>query len=161
MAEDIKSILETAIGEEKKASQFYSNLALQMENRGARLKFEIMSATELKHYEFLLSWYQEKFKQSPVLQEIAEFKIVRPETPPRTIPFEESIRIILDTERRAYEFYKKAFETSTDVNDKEAFKMLADMELSHFEQFRTEYNYATETTIRFASEDIPWMMEVW
>lgn len=160
MTEDIKSILETAIVEEKKASRFYANLALQMEDKGARLKFEIMAAVEMKHYEFLLSWYQEKIQQPPLMQEIGESKIVRPETPARTASFEEAIKVIMDTERRACEFYKKACETSTDTTDRKIFTMLADMEQSHFEQFRTEYNYMTESTIRFASEDIPWMMEV-
>lgn len=156
---DIKSILETAISEEVKASRLYSNFALQMEDRGARLKFEVMAAIELRHYEYLLSYYQEKFQQTPIVQEAEELKIVRPETPPRTASFEEAIRIIMDTEWRAYEFYKKALEISIDENDRKIFKTLADMELSHYEQFRTEYNYLTESTIRFASEDIPWMME--
>ncbi|MEK6558709.1 MAG: ferritin family protein [Planctomycetota bacterium] len=159
--DDIKDVLETAISEEKKASRFYSSLALQMEDKGARLKFEIMSAIEQKHYEFLLSWYQEKFKRTPVLQETGESRIVRPETPERTASFGDAIKVIMDTEQRAYEFYKKASETTTDENDKKIFKMLASMEEAHFEQFRTEYNYMMETTIRFASEDIPWMMEVY
>ncbi len=161
MPNDIKSILETAISEEKKASRFYSNLALQMEDKGACLKFEIMAATEQKHYEILLSYYKEKFKQTPVLQETGENKIVRPEIPPKTASFGDVIEIIMDAERRAYEFYKKAFENSANTDDQAIFKTLADMEQSHFEQFRTEYNYMTETTIRFASEDIPWMMEVY
>ncbi|MFN3533625.1 MAG: ferritin-like domain-containing protein [Candidatus Brocadia sp.] len=158
---DIKSILERAISEEVKASRLYSNFALQMEDRGARLKFEVMAAIELRHYEYLLSYYQEKFQQTPVVQESVESKIVRPETPPRTASFGEAIKIIIDTEWRAYEFYKKALEISIDENDRKVFKTLADMELSHYEQFRTEYNYLTESTIRFASEDIPWMMEVY
>ncbi|MDE2215694.1 MAG: ferritin family protein [Planctomycetota bacterium] len=161
MPNDIKSILETAISEEKKASRFYSNLALQMEDKGARLKFEIMAATEQKHYGILLSYYKEKFRQTPVLQETGENKIVRPEIPPKTASFGDAIEIIMDAERRAYGFYKKAFENSTNTDDQEIFKTLADMEQSHFEQFRTEYNYMTETIIRFASEDIPWMMEVY
>ena len=161
MSYNIKDILETAISEEKKANRFYSNLALQMEDKGARLKFEIMAAIELKHYEFLLSWYREKFKQPPVLQETGECKIVRPETPQKTASFGEAIKVIMDTELRAYEFYKKALESSTDENDRKIFKALADMEQSHSEHFRTEYNYMTESTIRFASEDIPWMMEVY
>lgn len=158
---DIKSILETAISEEVKASRLYSNFALQMRDRGARLKFEVMAAIELRHYEYLLSYYQEKFQQTPTVQESGESKIVRPETPPRTASFGEAIKIIIDTEWRAYEFYKKAFETSIDENARKIFTTLADMELSHYEQFRTEYNYLTEGTIRFASEDIPWMMEVY
>ena len=161
MSYNIKDILETAISEEKKANRFYSNLALQMEDKGARLKFEIMAAIELKHYEFLLSWYREKFKQPPVLQETGECKIVRPETPQKTATFGEAIKVIMDTELRAYEFYKKALESSTDENDRKIFKALADMEQAHYEHFRTEYNYMTESTIRFASEDIPWMMEVY
>ncbi len=161
MMNDIKSILETAISEEVKASRFYSHLALQMEDRGARLKFEVMAAIELRHYECLLSYYQEKFQQSPVMQESGEWKIIRPEIPHRTASFGEAIKIIMDTEWRAYNFYKKALEISVDENDQKIFKTLADMELSHYEQFRTEYNYMTESIVRFASEDIPWMMEVY
>ena len=161
MPYDSKNIFETAISEEIKASRFYSNLSLQMEDKGAQLKFEVMAAIELKHYESLVSYYQEKFKQPPQLQETGEWKIVRPETPPNTASFAEAIKVILDTELRAHKFYKKALETSIDENDRQIFKALADMELSHYEQFRTEYNYMTESTIRFASEDIPWMMEVY
>ena len=160
MLTDIKSILETAISEEIKASRFYSNLALQMEDKGAQLKFEVMAAIEMRHYESLLSYYQEKFNQTPTLPETGECKIVRPETPQKTASFADAIKVILDTELRAHEFYKKAFETSTDENDRKIFKALADMEQAHYEHFRTEYNYMTESTIRFASEDIPWMMEV-
>ena len=161
MSNDIKTILEIALSEEIKASRLYSNLALQMEDKGARLKFEVMAAIELRHYESLLSYYQEKFNQTPKLQETGECKIVRPETPQKTASFADAIKVILDTELRAHEFYKKALETSIDENDRKIFKALADMELSHFEHFRTEYNYMTEATIRFASEDIPWMMEVY
>ena len=161
MSYNIKNIFETAISEEIKANRFYSNLALQMEDKGARLKFEVMAAIEMRHYESLVSYYQEKFKKPPLVQEAKESKIVRPETPPKTATFGEAIKVIMDTERRAYEFYKKALEFSTDENDRKIFKALADMEQAHFEQFRTEYNYMSESTIRFASEDIPWMMEVY
>lgn len=161
MVNDIRNILETAISEEVKASRLYSNFALQMEDKGARLKFEVMAAIELRHYESLRSYYLEKFQQTPAVQESGESKIVRPETPSKAVSFGEAIKIIIDTEWRAYEFYKRALEISTDENDRKVFKTLAAMELSHYEQFRTEYNYITESTIRFASEDIPWMMEVY
>ena len=39
MQDNAKAVLETAISEEKKANSFYSNLALQMEDKGARVKF--------------------------------------------------------------------------------------------------------------------------
>ncbi|MCF6149571.1 MAG: ferritin family protein [Candidatus Kuenenia sp.] len=160
MQTDVKSIIETAIAEEKKANRFYLNLASQMKEKGARMKFEIMADLELKHYESLLTYYEGKFGQRPAIKEVEVFTIVRPETPSRTASFEEAIKIIMDTEQRAYEFYKKASERSTDPKDKKIFKTLAKMEQAHFEQFRTEYNYATENVIRFSSEDIPWMMEV-
>lgn len=160
MQHNIKSILETAISEEMKASRFYSNLALQMEQKGTRIKFDDMAAVEMTHYKMLVSYYEKKYKHLPVVQEAGELKIVRPETPPKTASFADAIKVIMDTEWRAYEFYKKAVESSTEVKEQEMFAILAKVELSHYELFRTEYNYTTEATIRFASEDIPWMMEV-
>ena len=65
MLNDIKTVLETAISEEIKASRFYSNLALQMEDKGARLKFEVMAAIEMRHYESLVSYYQENLRSRP------------------------------------------------------------------------------------------------
>src|SRR3990172_5480669 len=82
---------------------------VQMEDKGARVKFEIMAGIELQHYEMLLSYYSDKFGKTPVIQETGEGKIVRPETPPRTATFGEAIKIIMDTERKAYQFYKKPF----------------------------------------------------
>ncbi|KAB2833590.1 MAG: ferritin family protein [Candidatus Brocadia sp.] len=160
MPHNIKSILETAISEEMKASRFYSNLALQMEQKGTRLKFDDMAAVEMTHYELLFSYYEKKYKQIPVVQETRELKIVRPETPSKTASFADAIKVIMDTEWRAYEFYKRAVGSSADAKEQEMFTILAKVELSHYEHFRTEYNYTTEATIRFASEDIPWMMEV-
>ena len=160
MPHNIKNILETAISEEMKASRFYSNLALQMEQKGTRLKFDAMAAVEMTHYELLFSYYEKKYKQPPVVQKTGKLKIVRPETPSKTASFADAIKVIMDTELRAYEFYKRAIEFSTDGKELEMFAMLAKVELSHYDHFRTEYNYTTEATIRFASEDIPWMMEV-
>lgn len=160
MIDNIKNILETAIVEEKRAEQFYLNLAQQMKEKGARMKFEIMAETELKHYEILMKYYQEKFNETPQLTQNGENKIVRPDVPTKAITFDEAIKVIMDTEQRAYEFYKNASDRAEDPNDREILKMLANMERAHFDQFRTEYNYMTESTIRFSSEDIPWMMEV-
>ncbi|KKO20108.1 MAG: hypothetical protein DCC43_05660 [Candidatus Brocadia sp.] len=160
MPYETKSILETAISEEIKASRFYSSLALQMEEKGVRLKFEDMAAVEMSHYELLFSYYEKKYHQRPVVQETGKLKIVRPETPPKTASFADAIKIIMDTEFKAYAFYQKAAASATDGKEQEMFAMLARVEQSHYEYFRTEYHYATEATIRFASEDIPWMMEV-
>lgn len=160
MSYDAKSILETAISEEIKASRFYSNLALQMEEKGVRLKFDDMAAVEMNHYELLFSYYQKKYQQRPVVQEMGELKIVRPETPSKTASFADAIKVIMDTEFKAYEFYRKAAASATVGKEQEIFTMLARVERSHYEFFRTECHYTTEATIRFASEDIPWMMEV-
>lgn len=159
MSYDTKSILKTAISEEIKASRFYSNLALQLKEKGARLKFDDMAAVEMRHYELLFSYYQKRYQQKPFVQETGELKIVRPETPSKTVSFADAIKVIMDTEFRAYEFYQKAATSTTDADEQEMFAMLARVERSHYEHFRTEYHYTTEATIRFASEDIPWMME--
>ena len=63
-----------------------------MEDKGARLKFEVMAAIEMRHYESLVSYYQEKIKKPPLVQGIKESKIVRPETPPKTATLVRPLR---------------------------------------------------------------------
>ena len=126
MSNDIKTILKTAISEKMKASRFYSNLALQMEDKGARLKFEIMAAIELKHYEFLLSWYQEKFKQPLVLQETGKCKIVRPETPQKTASFDDAIKGYHGYRTKGIRILQKGLRNLTGCERPGNFDMLAE-----------------------------------
>ncbi|MBI2559723.1 MAG: ferritin family protein [Planctomycetes bacterium] len=154
-------IIEKAIAEERKARDFYSKMALQVNDKGARLKLEVMAATEQKHYDFLKSWYIELCGHEPQISaEPTDAEIVKIREPGKEAHFQDIIGIIVETEQRAYKFYKDAASKTTEPENKKVFEMLAAMEQSHVEQFKGEYQYASERTIRFADEDIPWMMEL-
>ncbi|HLG28656.1 MAG TPA: ferritin family protein [Candidatus Brocadiales bacterium] len=159
----ILEIIEKAIAEEKKARDFYSKMASQMSDKGARLKLEVMAATEQKHHDFLTSWYIELCGHEPQILESSPPKadeIVKIRRPAKEESFQDIIGIIVEAEKHAYTFYKEAALKATEPEHKKVFEMLATMEQSHVEQFKGEYQYASEKVIRFADEDIPWMMEL-
>lgn len=157
--DSILEIVEKALTEEKKASNFYSKMASQVSDKGARLKLDVMAATEQKHYDFLRSWYVELFGREPQIPEFRDAEIVKIRIPGKKANFGDVIRTIIEAEQHAYAFYKRAASKATNVEHKNVLEMLASMEQSHVEQFKGEYQYASEKTIRFADEDIPWMME--
>ena len=156
----ILEIIEKAIAEEKKARDFYSKMASQMSDKGARLKLEVMAATEQKHHDFLISWHIELCGHEPQILESRAAEIVKIRKPGKEAHFQDIIGIIVEAEQHAYAFYKEAASKATELEHKKVFEMLATMEQSHVEQFKGEYQYASEKTIRFADEDIPWMMEL-
>ena len=47
------SIVETAMAEELKASALYKRISAQLEDKAAKLKFDVMSEAEGKHYKRL------------------------------------------------------------------------------------------------------------
>ena len=55
------SIVEAAMAEELKASALYKKISVQLEDKAAKLKFDIMAETEQKHYERLKKWFEGKF----------------------------------------------------------------------------------------------------
>lgn len=156
----ILEIIEKAIAEEKKASNFYSKMASQVSDKGAKLKMEVMSAVEQKHYDFLIAWFIELYGHEPKILEPSEAKIVKIKTPGKEAIFQDIIKVIIEAEQHAYTFYKEAAAKTTDPEHKKVLEMLAEVEQSHVEEFKGEYQYASEKIIRFADEDIPWMMEV-
>jgi rubrerythrin len=156
----ILEIIEKALAEEKKASNFYSILASQTSNKGAKLKLDVMAATEQKHYDFLRTWYIEICGHEPQVLECKDAEIVKIRTPGKESSFQDIIKIIVEAEQHAYRFYKDAASKTTDPEQKDILEMLATVEQSHVQEFKSEYQYASEETIRFADEDIPWMMEV-
>lgn len=156
----ILEVIEKAIAEEKKARNFYSKMASQMSDKGAKLKLDAMAATEQKHQDFLTSWYIELCGREPQVSESRAAEIVKIRIPGKEASFQDIIKIIIEAEQRAYTFYKEAASKTTEPEHKKVFEMLATMEQSHVEQFKGEYQYASEKVIRFADEDIPWMMEL-
>jgi rubrerythrin len=152
--------VETAMAEELKASNFYKKVSTQLEDKAARLKFDVMSDTEQRHYELLKKWYEDNFGRSLGAVKIKTGKAVKVKKPEKRATYEDIINIIINAEQKAYEFYEEAAKKTKDKEAKKLFEKLADMEQAHVTQFKDEFRVITEPSLQCAEEDIPWMLEV-
>ena len=57
--------MEIAMAEELKASALYKKISAQLEDKAAKLKFDVMAEAEQKHYERLKKWYEDTFGKIP------------------------------------------------------------------------------------------------
>lgn len=153
-------IIEAAIGEEIKARDFYKSISAQLPDKGAQLKLDVMARTEDEHKRILSAWYTKltgKKYTPPVEKKEGYIKI---EAPRRDAKFPNIVKIIYESEERAYQFYKDAADKVEDPEEKKTLLKLAQMEKGHEEHFREEYRTLVEdASIRFADEEIPWMIE--
>jgi len=154
------SIVETAMAEELKASALYKRISGQLEDKAAKLKFDVMSNAEQKHYERLRKWYEESFGKIPEDKKIKTSKAVKIETPEKSAKYEDVIKIIIGTEENACKFYEDAAKKTEDEGAKKLFETLVKMERAHVTQFKDEFRVMTEPSLLFAEEEIPWMLEV-
>ncbi len=153
-------IVETAMAEELKARDLYKKISKQLEDKAARLKFDVMSDTENRHYELLKKWYEDNYGRSPKNKKVKVAKIVKIKKPEKRATYEDVINIIINVEQKAYEFYEGAAKKTKDKDAKKLFNKLADMERAHVTQFKDEFRVITEPSLWCAEEDIPWMLEV-
>jgi len=159
--EDITlSIVETAMAEELKASALYKRISAQLEDKAAKLKFDVMSDAEQKHYERLKKWYEDNFGTIPKDKIIKTSKAVKVEKPEKSAKYEDVIKIIIATEENACKFYENAAKKTDDEGAKILFETLIKMERAHVTQFKDEFRVITEPSLLFAEEEIPWMLEV-
>lgn len=154
------SIVETAMAEELKASALYKKISVQLEDKAAKLKFEIMAEAEQKHYERLRKWYEDSFGEVPKDIEIKTFKAVKIKRPEKKANYEDVIKRIISTEENACKFYEDAAKKTEDEGAKKLFETLIKMESAHVTQFKDEFRIITEPSLLFAEEEIPWMLEV-
>jgi len=154
------NIVETAMAEELKASALYKKISEQLEDKAAKLKFDIMSEAEQKHYERLKKWYEDSFGEIPKDIKIKTLKAVKIKTPEKKVNYEDVIKRIISTEENACKFYENAAEKTKDKGAKKLFEMLIKMEKAHVTQFKDEFRIITEPSLLFAEEEIPWILEV-
>ena len=154
------SIVETAMAEELKASALYKRISAQLEDKAAKLKFDVMSDAEQNHYERLKKWYEDSFGEIPKDIKIKTSKAVKIEKPEKKAKYEDVIKIIIDTEENACKFYENAAKKTKDEGAKKLFETLIKMERAHVTQFKDEFRVITEPSLLFAEEEIPWMLEV-
>ena len=154
------SIVETAMAEELKASALYKRISAQLEDKAAKLKFDVMSEAEQKHYERLKKWYEDSFGEIPKDIKIKTSKAVKIEKPEKKSNYEDVIKTIINTEEQACRFYENAAKKTKDEGARNLFETLIKMERAHVTQFKEEFRIITEPSLRFADEEIPWMLEV-
>ncbi len=154
------SIVEIAMAEELKASALYKKISAQLEDKAAKLKFDVMSEAELKHYERLKNWFEDSFGDIPKDIKIKTLKAVKIEKPEKKANYEDVIKRIISTEENACKFYENAAEKTKDEGAKKLFETLVKMERAHVTQFKDEFRIITEPSLLFAEEEIPWMLEV-
>ncbi len=153
-------IIEAAIVEEIKARDFYKTISAQLPDKGAQLKLEVMSKTEDEHRQILSTWYTKLTGKEYSPPEEKKEGFVKIETPRRDSKLSDILKIIYEAEARAYQFYKDAADRVEDPEEKKILLKLAQMEQSHEDYFKGEYQTLVEdTSIRFADEEIPWMIE--
>ena len=153
-------IVETAMAEELKASALYKKISSQLEDKAAKLKFDVMSEAELRHYEQLKKWYVDKYGKNPKDIKIKTAKAVKIKKPEKQAAYEDVIKIIIDAEINASKFYENAARKTKDKGAKELFENLVKMESAHANQFKDEFRVITEPSLWCAEEEIPWMLEV-
>lgn len=158
--ESTLSIVETAMAEELKASALYKKLSLQLEDKAAKLKFDVMSDAEHRHYEQLKKWYEDNYGKIPGDIKIKTAKAVKISKPEKKAAYEDIIKIIIDAEINARKFYENAAEKTKDEGAKKLFENLVKMESAHVIQFKDEFRVMTEPSLWCAEEEIPWMLEV-
>ncbi len=153
------SIVEAAMAEELKASVLYKKISVQLEDKAAKLKFDIMAETEQKHYERLKKWYEDKFGKAPKDTELKTSKAVKVKKPGKKASYEDIINIIIDAEKNACKFYENAAKKTEDKDAKKLFETLVKMESAHVTQFKDEFRVITEPSLWCAEEEIPWILE--
>jgi rubrerythrin len=153
-------IVETAMAEELKASGLYRKLSAQLEDKAAKLKFDVMADAEQRHYEKLKTWYEDNFGKSPKDKKIKTSKAVKVKRPEKKAGYEDVIKIIIEAETNACKFYENAAKKTNDKGAKKLFEALIKMESAHVTQFKDEFRVITEPSLWCAEEDIPWMLEV-
>jgi rubrerythrin len=153
-------IVETAMGEELKASGLYRKISAQLEDKAAKLKFDVMADAEQRHYEQLKEWYEDNFGKSPEAKKIKVSKAVKVKRPEKKAGYEDVIKIIIEAEINACKFYENAVKKIKDESAKKLFEALIKMESAHVTQFKDEFRIITEPSLWCAEEDIPWMLEV-
>ena len=154
------SIVETAMAEELKARDLYKKISAQLEDKAAKLKFDVMADAEQRHYERLRKWYEDTFGKSPKDIKIKTSKAVKVKKPEKKANYDDVIKIIISAEENACKFYENAAKKTKDEGAKKLFETLIKMERAHVIQFKDEFRIITEPSLWCAEEEIPWMLEV-
>ena len=138
----VDEILDFAIGEEQKASDFYNDLAARVDKLNIREIFENFAKEELGHKAKLTAAKEGKtLKQSE--KKILDLKIgdhlEQVELTPN-IDFQDALILAMKAEKNAFRLYSSLAEQADEPGIKQTLLLLAQEEAKHKLRFELEYD---------------------
>lgn len=138
----VNDALDFAISEERKASEFYTQLASRVKGPGMRAVFTQFSAEEASHRARL-----ESVKAGKTLlaaeRRVKELSVTDYMTPRDTSPemsYQDALLVVMDKEKAAYRMYSDLAAAAGDAALRELFLSLAHEEANHKLRFELEYD---------------------
>lgn len=126
---DVLESLELAIAREKGARDFYEGISDKYSEPSIKNKFSYLATIEQGHFDELSDFYLKICGKSPKLEKHAA-EIGR-HVLTETMTVEGAMKIALDAEDRAYEFYRRAAGRAKSDAGRDMFLHLANEELEH------------------------------
>jgi len=137
----IEEILDFAIAGEAEASQFYTELAGQMENPAMREVFEDFAKEELGHKSLLEG--VKKGNLQPKAEDVADLKIADylvDIEPSPNMDYQSAITLAMKKEKAAFKLYNTLASKMQDPELRDMFLSLAQEEAKHKLRFEIEYD---------------------
>ena len=138
----VDEILDFAIGEEEKASQFYTDLAAKVNKENISDIFKQFAQEELGHKAKLVAAKEGKFLQKSE-KKILDLKIgdhLELVELTAEIDFQDALILAMKAEKNAYRLYNSLAEQADDVAIREILFTLAQEEAKHKLRFELEYD---------------------
>ncbi len=122
--------LELAVNREKGAQEFYSGAAETLSEPRVKNKFKYLAAIEQGHFEQLSDLYRRLSGGAEPKINLEAAELSRKRISPTTTA-EEAVKLGIQAEEKAYEFYRQAAAAAKGAKVKEMFEFLAAEELEH------------------------------
>jgi len=154
--EKIKDAIKTAIQMEQEGYSFYQKAAAQTSSEMGRTVFSSLAADELLHLEVFKNLFEEKLGQDEWNKLVnSGLKYADIQVFPKDLKKVEganpdtneidAIRMAMDSEKRAIDFYAKIKQSITDNEIKEIIDEIIRQEQSHYTVLEGEFYHITST----------------
>jgi rubrerythrin len=154
--ESIKEAIKTAIQMEKDGYSFYKKAASQTSNEMGKTIFESLASDELIHLDVFEKIFEEKIEKTE-WQELVksskkyanipifpkDLKTIDGENP-NTSEI-DALRIGMDSEREAIDYYSKIKENTNDEGLKQIIDEIIEQEKNHYNILEGEFNHINST----------------
>ena len=138
----IDEILDLAIGEEKAAAEFYTQLASQVKTPGMRQVLEGFAQEEMKH-KAKLEIIKAGGTLRPAQQQVTDLKIADylvDVAPSPDMGYQGALVLAMKKEKAAFKLYTDLAASTEDENIRATFLALAQEEARHKLRFEIEYD---------------------